>query len=276
MCCVGEIDKLQCIQANPRFSLQAEFCKIWGVGPEKANKLIVAGYTSIDDLRARGLHELSRQQLLGLKYYDDLLVRIPRVEVKAIEDVVVAALSRVIHTATSKALDASGVECITCGSYRRGNSTCGDVDILIKVPSAYTHSSAQSPLQLLALLIHALKTDGFLVDDLSLPDFSSERQQHGSYMGICRLPDTEALFRHIDIKVYDDLEFPFALLYFTGSDIFNRYASLPCTRYCNYYCVCVDQCDCMQPRSLATLLVTLGCLTQLLRPKVDGMSRLEK
>ena len=40
-------------------------------------------------------------------------------------------------------------------------------------------------------------------------------------MGVCRVPDGE-FARRIDIKVYPKDKFGFALLYFTGSDYFNR------------------------------------------------------
>lgn len=43
-----------------------------------------------------------------------------------------------------------------------------------------------------------------------------------SYMGVCRIPETNAIHRRIDMKVYPTSLFPFALLYFTGSDHFNR------------------------------------------------------
>ena len=39
-------------------------------------------------------------------------------------------------------------------------------------------------------------------------------------MGICK--DESNIHRRIDIKVYNKEEFPFALLYFTGSAFFNR------------------------------------------------------
>lgn len=41
-------------------------------------------------------------------------------------------------------------------------------------------------------------------------------------MGICRLNKENALYRRIDIKTYPRRYAAFALLYFTGSDHFNR------------------------------------------------------
>lgn len=41
------------------------------------------------------------------------------------------------------------------------------------------------------------------------------------YMGVCKAPE-DTHFRRIDIKVYPKDQYGFALLYFTGSDYFNR------------------------------------------------------
>lgn len=50
----------------------------------------------------------------------------------------------------------------------------------------------------------------------------SSHYDHHTYMGICRLPGEGRLFRRLDIKSYPREIFAFALLYFTGSDHFNR------------------------------------------------------
>ena len=47
----------------------------------------------------------------------------------------------------------------------------------------------------------------------------SDTSRSMSYMGICKLGDTH---RRIDIKIYPKESYGFALLYFTGSDHFNR------------------------------------------------------
>lgn len=41
-----------------------------------------------------------------------------------------------------------------------------------------------------------------------------------SYMGVCVFEDK--IHHRIDIKYYPTAEYPYALLYFTGSDMFNR------------------------------------------------------
>ena len=54
-----------------------------------------------------------------------------------------------------------------------------------------------------------------------------------SYMGVCKLPHVNAVYRRIDIKSYNQKCLPFALLYFTGSDIFNRSMRYYCTSKLN-------------------------------------------
>ena len=208
----GKLQKLENFNADPVFSLRSELAKVWGIGPETANKLIRKGYRSVDDLRKRGWDDLTEQQRVGLKHFDDLQHRIPREEVVLIEGVV---------RETIQALVGKELECMTCGSYRRGRSHCGDVDVLIRA------MGDNPPLGLLLQIIQELESKRFLVDHFSLPSKvhrdkdDAEYMHHASYMGICRLNE-QSRCRHIDIKVYNEAEFPFALLYFTGSDYFNR------------------------------------------------------
>ena len=83
----------------------------------------------MDDLRNRA--HLTRQQKIGLKYYNDFQQRIPRDEVEKIE--------KVVKDETLKINNDLIVQ--TCGSYRRGKPTCGDVDILITHPDGVSHKN---------------------------------------------------------------------------------------------------------------------------------------
>ena len=82
--------------------------------------------------------------MIGLKYFNEFLERIPREEVAQIESVVREAAASF----------RTGLLIQTCGSYRRGKDTCGDCDILI------THRDGVSHEHLLFPLVDKLKQSG--------------------------------------------------------------------------------------------------------------------
>jgi DNA polymerase lambda len=102
-----------------------------------------------------------------------------------------------------------------CGSFRRGKQSCGDVDFLLGPPAGSPHCG-----EVLCDLIDRLERIGFLTDHLAKPR-RGRPERRGSYMGVCRLGPHKP-HRRIDIKAYPAHQHPFALLYFTGSDHFNR------------------------------------------------------
>ena len=63
-----------------------------------------------------------------LGYFGDLNSRIPRAEVGRIRNCVQEAAAALC----------SDIIAVTCGSYRRGKATCGDVDILLCSPALHT------------------------------------------------------------------------------------------------------------------------------------------
>lgn len=69
-----------------------ELATIWGVGQDKALKLHSSGFKTVKKLRekqAQGKEiPLTSLQLIGLKYYEDLLEKIPRAEVDEISKLV--------------------------------------------------------------------------------------------------------------------------------------------------------------------------------------------
>lgn len=103
----------------------------------------------------------------------------------------------------------------TCGSYRRGKDNCGDVDILL------TRKDNKAINGMLEELVSRLEAQNFLKERLGSTRVSDKGSE--MYMGVCKLPESKyKLHRRIDIKVYPKDQYGFALLYFTGSDYFNR------------------------------------------------------
>jgi DNA polymerase/3'-5' exonuclease PolX len=88
------------------------------------------------------------------------------------------------------------------GSYRRGEPTSGDIDILIE---------AQSDLDL-PTAVDLIRATGLIIADLSL--------RKVKYLGIAQLPDHPA--RRLDILLVPPENWAYSLAYFTGSVRVNR------------------------------------------------------
>lgn len=166
---------------------------VYGIGAVKARALAKAGIKCVAELRAAYAADatlLNDKQVIGLAYYEDLLQRIPRAEVRR-------------HEAHLRAVfDAAGAEAVeVVGSYRRGAADSGDVDVLVRMPP-----------RAFAEAIHTLRDTGYMVETLA--------EGAKKFMGIARLPGGGAP-RRVDILLTPAAEYAFAILYFTGSQDFN-------------------------------------------------------
>ena len=94
---------------------------IYGIGPKKAKELVEKGIVSIAQLRDNQ-QMLNDIQKVGLRYYEDILKRIPRSEIEQYETIFVNDFKKVA-TPTSR------FEIV--GSYRRGAQNSGDIDVII-------------------------------------------------------------------------------------------------------------------------------------------------
>ena len=72
---------------------------------------------------------------------------------------------------------------------------------------------------LLIQLVQLLEKRKFITDHITHPK-PFEGRCSSNYMGVCQFED-EAHHR-IDLKLYPAEQYAFALLYFTGSELFNR------------------------------------------------------
>lgn len=171
------------------------FLGIHGVGPVKARELVEAGFTCIAELREAAPGTLNPTQLLGLKHYEAGLQRIPRAEMTAHEE----RLQTYVPAVLSGAL---------VGSYRRGAATSGDIDMLLSPCEGVGEPVAK---EAFALFTRTLESSGYAVDVLA--------RGEKKWMGYITLGGGVA--RRLDLLLTPAREFPFALLYFTGSDRFN-------------------------------------------------------
>jgi 5'-3' exonuclease len=87
----GTLRILERERADP----QHIFSEIYGVGPKKATQLVEKGFTSIAQLREKQDEVLNDVQKIGLRYYDDILQRIPREEINAFSSILHSTLNKV-------------------------------------------------------------------------------------------------------------------------------------------------------------------------------------
>ncbi|GAA5848095.1 hypothetical protein JCM5353_006484, partial [Sporobolomyces roseus] len=180
---------------------------IYGIGLARGRELAIKGAKTVEDLkRPEYFSELTEDQRIGLKYYEDLLSRIPRAEVTKLYEVVLDAAKRVDPKLQ--------VECM--GSYRRRQPDSGDIDILVtRDPTldGKTHSGAIGKMHAI------LQREGFFQHILSQSDDWSDLTCKVN--GLCQL-DENSKMRRIDILgvPWDDM--PAAMIYFTGNDHYNR------------------------------------------------------
>ena len=170
------------------------FMEIHGIGSVKAKQLVGIGFKTIDDIRNCQTIEnyLNETQLKGLQYYEDIQKRIPYLEILKHEKLLKSVL---------KDIDTSA-ELVIAGSFRRGKETSGDIDVLIKTPSVKNTSIYDKFLDKL--------NENYMVETLS--------RGKKKFMGICKITN---ICRRIDIMFTKPEEYPFAILYFTGSKEFN-------------------------------------------------------
>jgi DNA polymerase IV len=184
------------LRVTPVDDIHSILLGVHGIGPVKARELVAAGVTSIADLSTKQ-QLLNDTQKMGLKYYEHGLQRIPRTEMTQ-------------HETHLKMYIPAGLTGTIVGSYRREAPHSGDIDMVLTYPDAVTESYAQT---LFGRFVYNLTSTGYIVDTLA----SGPKK----WMGYVRLAGDGAIHRRLDLLLTPPHEYPFALLYFTGSDQFN-------------------------------------------------------
>ena len=182
----GTLNILEREKTNP-VNILAE---VYGIGPKKSKDLVENGIISIAQLR-ENQHLLNDVQKVGLKYYDDILTRIPRSE---IEDY------KVIFEQSFPKNTEGKMEIV--GSYRRGAESSGDIDVIITSKSEKVFTTFIDNLIKEKIILYVLS------------------RGPTKCLVVAKIPSSDAV-RRVDFLYTNPQEFPFAILYFTGSKIFN-------------------------------------------------------
>lgn len=139
------------------------FYDIWGVGATTARAFYKdKGWRDTDDVIEYGWKDLNRVQQIGLKYYDEFKLGIPRVEVESI--------AAKVREHAVKVRD-EGIELMVVGGYRRGKAESGDVDMIV------SHRDLEKTAGLVSDIVASLETEGWITHTLTLSLTSTERGQ---------------------------------------------------------------------------------------------------
>jgi DNA polymerase beta len=186
-----------------KWSEVQKLLQIHGIGVQKANQLVDQNI-SINNIENH-LHLLNRMQKNGYSLYRRIERNIPRKEMtihlKCIRNMVSSVNPHFI-------ID-------MMGSYRRGNQTSNDIDILITIDPKHN--------------IDISKIIPFLIEKMDERKYIKHIFSRGKtkLVGVSSLSPFEKTdtyvypYRRIDIMVTPYDEYPFTVLYFTGSSKFN-------------------------------------------------------
>ena len=181
---------------NPEDKVINLFEGIWGIGKVKAKKLYKLGFTTISQLRKKGAAHLTKQQLIGLKYYESLKEKIPRK--------LITAFGNTVKKIFNKLYSKDDYNFVIAGSYRRKKKVSGDIDCLVS-------SKAFN----LKTFVETLKAKGIILETLSMGGSGSK------FMGIAKLSGNKYVRLDIEFVKNIDRSWWTALVYFTGSKGFN-------------------------------------------------------
>lgn len=162
------------------------FSSFYAIGPITAVNFYNQGFRTLEDLWTRG--KLSTAQRTGILWHLHFDIRIERPEME------------IIDYKINSLLLPYNIKWTIAGSYRRGEPTSGDVDVLVE---SQPNINMDRVIELLQPIIIATLAHGPCM-----------------YRGILRLtPEYNA--HRIDVRLIDPESYGAALMYFTGSQKFN-------------------------------------------------------
>ncbi len=159
---LGHVEEADEARSDPDLQVLVLFWKIHGVGEASAREFFNRGWRSLDDIVEQGWDKISRDQRIGVKYYDEFLQRIPREEVDKIANVIVDHANQI----------RDGFQMVICGGYRRGKPDSGDVDVVL------SHPNENATHRFLVELLESLENDKYITHRLIVSMKNSDRGQN--------------------------------------------------------------------------------------------------
>jgi len=166
------LEVVQSIQKDEDLKHIRLFYGIWGVGADTARRFYFdQGWKDIDDIVEFGWSTLNRVQQIGVKFYDEFQVKIPRAEVEEIAAVVLK------HARYCRGIPEQDwgtdrdIVSIIVGGYRRGKELNGDVDVIL------SHRDENYTKALVIDVVASLEEAGWITHTLTLNTTTSDRNQ---------------------------------------------------------------------------------------------------
>ncbi|XP_063461762.1 DNA-directed DNA/RNA polymerase mu isoform X6 [Pan paniscus] len=223
----GVCEEVERVQRSERYQTMKLFTQIFGVGVKTADRWYREGLRTLDDLREQP-QKLTQQQKAGLQHHQDLSTPVLRSDVDALQQVVEEAVGQALPGATVT----------LTGGFRRGKLQGHDVDFLITHPKEgqeagllprvmcrlqdqglilyhqHQHSCWESPTRLAQQSHMDAFERSFCIFRLPQPP--------GAAVGGSTRPCPSWKAVRVDLVVAPVSQFPFALLGWTGSKLFQR------------------------------------------------------
>ncbi|KAG9944156.1 DNA polymerase beta-like protein, partial [Aureobasidium melanogenum] len=159
----GKIQEADNAENDEGLKIQRLFYNIWGVGATTARDFYKEkGWRDLDDVIEYGWSTLTRVQQIGVKFYDEFLLPIPRLEVEEI--------ASTIHRHAVKVRD-KGMQSLLVGGYRRGKESSGDVDIIL------SHPDEDQTLNIITDIVASLEEENWITHTLLISTTTSNRSQ---------------------------------------------------------------------------------------------------
>jgi DNA polymerase IV len=157
----GHVAAADDLDNDPKLKVLNLFYEIWGVGATTAREFYAKGWRDLDDVVEYGWSQLSRVQQIGVKYYDEFQIRIPRAEVQAISSVILFYANKI----------RPGFQMTVVGGYRRGKQDSGDVDVVL------SHPDEEATMGFITDIVDELEKGNWITHTLLLSTANSERGQ---------------------------------------------------------------------------------------------------
>lgn len=181
----------------------AEFESIYGIGPKKALQFYKMGCRTLEDLKK---HTEDKRMLVSIEHHNDFVARMSRY--------VVSEHFKVLKSTILKVDADAQVFCM--GSYRRGQTDCGDIDVIVTKPDSKKAEIAK----IISDTIKILEAKHFVKFTFSYEDTR--------WLGATALSDNR--WRRMDILGVPWDELGAAFIYYTGNDYYNRRLRLRATK----------------------------------------------